>query len=57
MFKAYLEARPSVTSQYDKECDENCAVKIGLLALGYTEFVSDNKEISKFIQEMRRKGI
>lgn len=57
MFKAFIEARPSVWSQYYKESSENYAIQIGLLALAYTKFVLNDGGTDKFIDTMMKKGI
>ena len=56
MFKAFIEARPSIWSQFYKESKEDDALRIGILALGFSDFVMDDDTMSKFIKEMLKKG-
>ena len=56
MFKAFIEARPSIHSQFYKESKENDELRIGILALGFADFVMDDDTMSKFIKEMLKKG-
>ena len=56
MFKAFIEARPSVWSQFYKESEENYAIQIGLLSLAYTKFVFNDASIDTFIDNMLKKG-
>jgi len=56
MFKAFIEARPSVWSQFYKESAENYAVQVGLLSLAYAKFVFNDNAIDKFINDMMKKG-
>jgi len=57
MFKAYVDARPRVYTQFHKECNDNFAFRVGVLALKYTNFVCNDKTIKRFINEMLKKGI
>lgn len=57
MFKAFIESRPSVWTQFYEESEKNYAVKIGLLSLAYAKFVLDDYSIDKFIDNMMKKGI
>lgn len=57
MFRAFIEARPSVWSQFYKEAEESYAVQIGLLALAYAKFVFNNETMDEFIDKMLKKGI
>lgn len=56
MFRAFIEARPSVWSQFYKESKDNYAIQVGLLALSYTKFVLNDKTLDKFIDDMMKKG-
>lgn len=56
LFKAYIEARPSIWTQFYKEVEENYAIQIGILALGYTKFVLNDPEMDDFIEDMMKKG-
>lgn len=57
MFKCYIKSRPSLWSQFAKEATEDRRVQFGLLALGFSDFVINDKYITKFIHEMMQKGI
>lgn len=57
MFRAFLESRPSIKTQYYKEAKDDYVLRIGILALGYTKFVMNDKYIDKFIDKMLKKGI
>lgn len=56
MFKAFIEARPSIWSQFYKESEDNYAIQIGLLSLAYAKFVFNDENIDVFIDEMMKKG-
>lgn len=56
MFKAFLEARPVIWSQFYAESRQNYAVQIGLVALAYAKFVFNDVVIDDFIDEMMKKG-
>ena len=56
MFKAFIESRPKIITEYHKEVNENACVKIGVLALEFTKFVMNDKNVDKFITNMLRKG-
>lgn len=57
MFRAFVEARPAVYTEYREEAKENYSIHIGLLAIAYTEFVFNDDDMSKFISEVMKKGI
>lgn len=56
MFKAFIQAHPSIWTEYGKEAEENLAVKIGLYSLAYSKFVYGEKYVDKFINKMMVKG-
>ena len=56
MFKAFIESRPKIITEYHKEVNENACVKIGVLALEFTKFVMNDKNVDKFITKILRKG-
>lgn len=56
MFRAFIESRPSISTEYHKESNENFMLRIGLLAIGYAGFVINDKVVDKFILKMMRKG-
>lgn len=56
MFKAFIEARPLIWSQFYRESQSNYAIQIGLVALAYAKFVFDDMIIDDFIDEMMKKG-
>lgn len=56
MFKAFIEARPKVLTEYYEEVNENSCIKIGVLALEFTKFVMNDKNVNKFINNMLKKG-
>ena len=56
MFRAFLESRPSIKTQYYKEAKDDYVLRIGILALGYAKFVMNDKHIDKFIDKMLKKG-
>lgn len=57
MFLAFIDARPSIWSEFYNESKDNYAIQIGLLALGYTRFVYDDEDLEKFVTKMLKKGI
>ena len=56
MFKAFVESRPIVMTEYYKEAKDDFVLRTGILALGYAKFVLDNKECDKFIDRMLCRG-
>ena len=56
-FIAYSDARPKIKTDWVKESKDNYPLKVGIIALGYTAFVMNDKHITKFINEMLKKGI
>lgn len=56
-FKAYIYARPKVQSQLHKQTRSNENLRMGILALSYTSFIINDKDVSSFIKEMMKKGI
>ena len=55
MFKAFIKARPKVFCEY-KNVNEDSSMRMGVLALEYTRFVMNDKNVDKFIKAMLRKG-
>ena len=56
-FMSFTDARPKIKTDWVNESKDNYPLKVGILALGYTSFVMDDKHITKFINEMLKKGI
>lgn len=56
MFRAYINARPRVYSDFANECNNDLRVLYGCVALGFASFVMNDKFISSFVDEMMRKG-
>lgn len=56
MFKAFVQARPSIWSQFYKESEENLSIRVGIIAIEYTKFIMNDHTIDKFINEMKKKG-
>ena len=56
MFKAFIESRPSIVTEFYKETKEDYVLKIGVLALAYTKFVLNDDNCDKFIDKMLCKG-
>lgn len=56
MFKAFIDSRPSITTEFYKEAKENYNLKIGILALAYTKFVLNDDDCDEFIDKMLCKG-
>ena len=56
MFRAFVEASPSIYTQFYKEAKHNDSLRFGILALGFTSFVMDDYYVEKFIKQMLKKG-
>lgn len=56
MFRAFVEASPSIYSQFYKEAKHNDSLRFGILALGFTSFVMNDYYVEKFIKKMLKKG-
>ena len=56
MFKAFIDSRPSVITEFYEETKYNYVLKIGILALSYAKFVLNDKNCDKFIDKMLCKG-
>ena len=52
MFKAFIESRPKIITEYHKEVNENACVKIGVLALEFTKFVMNDRFFDKFVDDL-----
>lgn len=55
MFKCFLSSKPKIMSDFYTESEYNYYLRMGILALGYTSFIMDNKYITKFIKSMIKK--
>ena len=55
MFKAFIKARPKVFCEY-QNVNDDASMRMGVLALEYTKFVMNDKNVDKFIKAMLRKG-
>lgn len=52
LFKAFITASPKITSSYGNQAYDNEAVRVGIIALTYTKFFMNDKNIDKFIDEI-----
>ena len=52
MFQAFCEARPSIKTKFHEECKDNVALRTGVLALGYTKFVMNDRFFDKFVDDL-----
>lgn len=57
MFRAYLEASPLIYNFYGRDCTDNYAIRIGLIAIDYCKFICDDENLQKLISEMVKRGI
>lgn len=57
MFRAFMQARPSIKTSFYKEASENAALNMGIYAIAFVGFVCNTKESDKFIQHMLKSGI
>ena len=57
MFNSFRDAHPYIWSEFENEMDKDYSIELGMTAIAYTDFVCDNKDISKFIKEIKKRGI
>lgn len=56
LFKAFIDARPKIRSQYHAEDKDFETIHIAILALEYTKFFMCDKYVDKFIDRMLEKN-
>lgn len=56
LFRAFVESRPVVKTQFSKEIKNNYELHVGIMALSFTKFVMCDETMNKFIDEMLKKG-